>query len=51
MEKCMFLVYSRVILGYVILKAGKLVDKKNLHNQEYAHTKTPKDIHVFNGMV
>ncbi len=44
-EKCMFLVYSGVILGYVILKARKLPNpKKKFGNHNMPTPKTPKDI-------
>jgi len=29
LEKCMFLVYSCIVLGYVVSKEGKLLDPKN----------------------
>jgi hypothetical protein len=39
----MFLVYARVILGYIVSKEGKLLDpKKSLCNHEHATTKNPQ---------
>jgi hypothetical protein len=50
-EEVHVLVYSRVILGYVISKAGKLTNLKNiLAIMNMPALKTPKDIQVFNGM-
>ncbi len=44
-EKCMFLVYSGVIFGYVVSKVGKLPDsKKILVIVNLLAPKTPKDI-------
>jgi hypothetical protein len=51
LEKCMFLVYSCIVLGYVVSKEGKLLDPKN--NLAIVHMLTPKtfkDIQVFNDM-
>jgi hypothetical protein len=43
LKKCMFLVYSRVILGYVVSKARKLPDpKKILVIMNMPALKTPK---------
>ncbi len=47
----MFLVYSCIVLGYVVSKEGKLLDPKN--NLAIVHMLTPKtfkDIQVFNDM-
>ncbi len=50
-EKCMILVYSWAILGYMVSKARKLPDlKKILIIVNMPTPKTPKDIYVFNGM-
>jgi hypothetical protein len=39
-EKCMFLMHSSIILGYVISKEGKLPDlKKNIYYCSHAYTK------------
>jgi hypothetical protein len=47
----MFLFYSGVILGYVVSKAGKLFDLTKISMiVNMPAPKTPKDIHVFNGM-
>jgi hypothetical protein len=51
LKKWMFLVHSCVILGYVVAKEGKLLDSKKISTIIHMPTpKTPKDIHVFNGM-
>lgn len=51
LEKCMFLVYLGVILGYVVSKARKLSDLKNISViMNMLTPKTPKDIQVLNGM-
>jgi hypothetical protein len=51
MEKCMFLVYSGVILEYIVSKGGKLLHLKKISTIMNIPTlKMPKDIHVFNGM-
>jgi hypothetical protein len=51
LEQCIFLVYPTVILGYVVSKARKLSNsKKILIVVNMLTSKTPKDIHVFNGM-
>jgi hypothetical protein len=34
LETCMFLVYSRVIIEYTILKVGKLPNPKKINNHE-----------------
>jgi len=50
-KKCMFFMHSCVILGYVVSKEGKLLDSKKISTIVHMPTqKTPKDIHVFNGM-
>ncbi len=52
LEKCMFLVYLRVILGYVVSKEGNLHESKNiLAIVNMLAPRTPKNIQVFNGMV
>jgi hypothetical protein len=51
LEKCMFLVHSRVILGYVVSKEGMLLDPRILLAIVHMPTpKTTKDIQVYNGM-
>jgi len=51
LEKCMFLVYFRVILKYIVSKEGKLPNpKKILAIVNMLPLKTLKDIHVLNGM-
>jgi hypothetical protein len=50
-KKCMFLMDSSIILGYVVSKEGKLTDPKKILVIIHMPTlKTPKDIQVFNGM-
>ncbi len=47
----MFWVYSRVILGYIVSKAGKLPNLKKISVIVNMHAlKMLKNIHVFNGM-
>jgi hypothetical protein len=47
-KKCMFLMHSSIIL---VSKEGKLLDSKKILAIVHMPTlKTPKDIHVFNGM-
>ncbi len=44
-KKCMFLVYSGVILGYIVFKVGKLPNSKTISVIVNIPTsKTPKDI-------
>jgi hypothetical protein len=50
-KKCIFLVYSRVILGYIVSNARKLSDLKKISIVVNIFiSKTRKDICVFNGM-
>jgi hypothetical protein len=50
-EKCMFLVFSGVILGYIMFKEGKLLDPKKITTKvNMSKQKTPKDIQVFNNI-
>ncbi len=52
LKKCMFLVHSSIILGYLVSKEGKLSDLKKISTIIHMRIlKTPKDIYVFNGMV
>jgi len=51
MEKHMFLVYSRIILGYGVSKVGTLLDPNFvLTIVNMLALKMPKDVQVFNGM-
>lgn len=51
LEKCMFLVFFNVILGYIMSKEGKVLDlKKIVATINMLEPKTPKKIQVFNGM-
>ncbi len=50
-KKCMFLMHSNIILRYEISKEGKLLDlKKKLAIVHIPTLKTPKGIHLFNGI-
>jgi hypothetical protein len=50
-KKCMFMVFSKVILGYIVSKEGKLLGPKKISAIiNMLVPKTPKDIQVFNGM-
>lgn len=50
-KKCMFLVYSNVILGYIVSKEGKLLSPKKISTiVNMPLLETPKDIQVFNSM-
>jgi hypothetical protein len=47
----MFLVYFRVIFGYIVSKEGKLLNPKKIFAIiNMLLVKTLKDIHVLNGM-
>jgi len=51
-DKCMFLVYSMVIMGYIMSQEGKLPNLKKISTiVNMPQPKTPKDIQVSNGMV
>ncbi len=51
LDTCMFLMYYKVIMGYIMSWDGKLSDlKKILVILNMTQSKTPKDIQVFNGM-
>jgi len=51
LEKCMFLVYFKVIQGYIVSKKRKLLDlKKIMTIVEMSSPKNPWNIQVFNGM-
>jgi hypothetical protein len=51
-NKLMFLIHSKVILGYIVFKEGKLLGPKKIFAiMNMSPLKTPKDIQVFNGMV
>jgi hypothetical protein len=51
LEKCMFMVFSGVILSYIVFKEGKLLDPKNIVTiVNMLELKTPKNIQVFNNM-
>jgi len=50
-KKCVFIVFSRMILGYIISKEGKLPDPKKIQvivNMVVSHNSL--QIQVFNGM-
>jgi len=45
LEKCMFLMHSSIILGYVVSKEGELLDLKKISMIVHVFPpKTPKDI-------
>jgi hypothetical protein len=51
-KKCMFIVYSRIILEYIISNKSKLPTPKKLFPIiNIPSPKTPKDIKVYNGIV
>jgi hypothetical protein len=51
LKKCMFMVHSCIILGYVVSKEGKLPNLKKILTIVHIPTpETVKDIEVFNGM-
>jgi len=51
LEKCAFIVFSRLILGFIISKEGKILDPKKV--QVIVNMPVPinpQQIQVFNGM-
>jgi hypothetical protein len=51
LDKCAFMVFSRMLLGFIISRKGKLLDPKK--TQEIINMppfKNPWQIQVFNGM-
>jgi hypothetical protein len=49
LDKCAFMVFSRMILGFIIFKYGKLLDPKKI--QAIINMPPPKNpFQVFNGM-
>ncbi len=50
-KNCMFLVFSGVILGYIMFKERRILDLKEITAiVNMPELKTPKDIQVFNNM-
>lgn len=50
-KKCVFLVYSRVVLGYIISNEGNLINLKNISViMDMLPLKISRDIQMFNGM-
>lgn len=50
-EKCLFLMFSGLILGYLVSKDGKFLDPKKIKVvQHMKQPKIPHDIQVFNGL-
>ncbi len=50
-DKCAFMVFSRMILGFIISKQGKLLDLKKIQAiVNMPPPKSPQQIQVFNGM-
>ncbi len=51
LDKCAFMVFSRMILGFIVSKEGKLLDPKKIHTIiNMSPFKNPQQIQVFNGM-
>ncbi len=51
-DKCAFMVFSRLILGFIVFKEGKILDPKKIHAIVNMLVPTnPQQIQVFNGMV
>jgi len=49
LDKCAFMVFSRMIMGFIISKYGKLLDPKKI--QAIINMPPPKNpFQVFNGM-
>jgi hypothetical protein len=51
LEKCAFMVFSRLILRFIVSKEGKILDSKKVQAIRNMPVPTnPQHIHVFNGM-
>jgi hypothetical protein len=51
LDKCAFMVFSGMILGFIISKEGKLSDPNRMHEiVNMPPPKNPQQIQVFNGM-
>ncbi len=50
-DKCAFMVFSGMILGFIVSKEGKLIDPKTIQAiVNMPPPKNPQQIQVFNGM-
>ncbi len=50
-NKCAFMVFSRMMLGFIVSKEGKLLDPKKIQTIVYMPPpKNPQHIQIFNGM-
>jgi hypothetical protein len=50
-EKCAFIVFLRLILGFIVSKEGKIQDLKKVHTIVNMLIPTnPQEIQVFNGI-
>jgi hypothetical protein len=50
-NKCAFIVFSKMILGFIVYKEGKLPkSKENTSNRKHVILKNPQQIQVFKGM-
>jgi len=50
-KKCVFMVCSRIILGFIVSKKGKSFNPKKIEALvKMLMLKTPQDIQIFNGM-
>ncbi len=50
-NKCAFMIFSRMMLGFIVSKGSKLLDPKIIQTIVYMHVPTnPQQIQVFNGM-
>jgi hypothetical protein len=51
LNKCAFIIFSRMILGFIVSKKGKLLDPKKIQAIiNMPPPKNPQHIQVFNGM-
>jgi hypothetical protein len=50
-KKCAFMEFSRMILGFIVFKEGKLLDPKKIQAiVNMPPPKNPQQIQIFNGM-
>jgi hypothetical protein len=50
-KECASMVYSRIILGFIVSKEGKTLDPKKIETLvKMPVPKTPQEIQMFNGM-
>jgi hypothetical protein len=51
LDKCAFMVFLRMILGFIVFKEGKLLDPKKIQAiVNMPPPKNPQHIQLFNGM-